>query len=37
MDNLKRRDGELLYFCDEKLFSDMMRARKLTQELNTVA
>lgn len=36
MDNKKRRDEELLYVCDEVLIPELLSARKLTQQLNTV-
>lgn len=35
MDNKKRRDSEQLYFCDKELFSEHLRARRLTQQINT--
>ena len=36
MDHSKRRDKELPYISDEKVFEEQKRARRLTQELNTV-
>ena len=36
MDHIKRRDEELPYISDEKVFEEQKRARRLTQELNTV-
>lgn len=36
MDNIKRRDEELLYICDEVTFAQQIPARRLTQKLNTV-
>lgn len=35
MDHSKRRDEELPYISDEKVFEEQKRARRLTQELNT--
>lgn len=35
MDHSKRRDKELPYISDEKVFEEQKRARRLTQELNT--
>ncbi|MBO5032238.1 MAG: sugar O-acetyltransferase [Lachnospiraceae bacterium] len=35
MDNIKRRDAQLPYISDEKVFEEQKRARRLTQELNT--
>lgn len=35
MDHRKRRDAELPYISDEKVFEEQKRARRLTQELNT--
>ena len=35
MDNAKRRDSGMLYYCDEALFEEQKKARKLTQKLNT--
>lgn len=36
MDQCKRRDDGLPYLADEAVFMEMINARKLTQELNTV-
>lgn len=35
MNNRERRDAQLPYISDESIFEEQMRARKLTQELNT--
>ena len=36
MDNIARRDKELVYLSDNKVYEQQKRARILTQELNTV-
>ena len=36
MNNVKRRDLELVYISDEKIFEEQKKARRLTQKLNTV-
>lgn len=36
MDNSARRDKELVYLSDDKIYEEQKRARILTQELNTV-
>ena len=36
MTNQERRDRELLYISDDEVFEEQKRARRLTQELNTV-
>lgn len=36
MNHIKRRDLELPYISDESVFEEQKRARRLTQELNTV-
>ena len=36
MNNIERRDAQLPYISDESVMKEQMRARKLTQELNTV-
>ncbi len=36
MDNITRRDKELPYLCDESVVQQMVRARQLTQKLNTM-
>ena len=36
MTHSERRDQELVYIADETVMKEMMRARRLTQELNTV-
>ena len=36
MDNNARRDAELPYIADDAVFEEMKRARRLTQELNTM-
>ncbi|MBR1391883.1 MAG: sugar O-acetyltransferase [Lachnospiraceae bacterium] len=36
MTNKERRDRELLYISDDEVFEEQKRARRLTQELNTV-
>lgn len=36
MDNITRRDKELPYISDESVFEQQKRARKLTQQLNTI-
>lgn len=36
MNNIERRDAQLPYISDESVMKELMRARKLTQELNTV-
>lgn len=36
MDNIQRRDNEMLYRTDEQLMSQQARARRLTQQLNTM-
>lgn len=35
MDHIKRRDAQLPYISDEKVYEEQKRARRLTQELNT--
>lgn len=34
--NIERRDSELVYISDETVFEEQKRARRLTQQLNTV-
>ena len=36
MNNIKRRDAGLPYISDDNVMEQQKRARKLTQELNTV-
>lgn len=36
MDNITRRNKELPYISDESIFEEQKRARKLTQQLNTI-
>ena len=36
MNNIERRDRELAYRSDEAVFAEQMRARRLTQKLNTM-
>lgn len=36
MDNCERRDRQLAYIADDAVQQEMMRARKLTQKLNTM-
>lgn len=36
MNNIERRDKELVYISDEEVFKEQKIARRLTQELNTV-
>lgn len=36
MDNITRRNRELPYISDESIFEEQKRARKLTQQLNTI-
>ncbi len=36
MDNITRRDKEMPYLCDESVVQQMIRARQLTQKLNTM-
>ncbi len=36
MDHISRRDAQLPYISDERVFEEQKRARRLTQELNTV-
>ena len=36
MDNIERRDSELVYISDEAVFAQQLRARRLTQQLNTM-
>ena len=36
MDQIKRRDAGLAYIADKEVMEQQKRARKLTQELNTV-
>ena len=36
MTNKERRDTDLLYISDDEVFEEQKRARRLTQELNTV-
>lgn len=36
MDNIERRDAGLPYISDERVMEEQKRARRLTQELNTV-
>lgn len=36
MDNCERRDRQLAYIADDSVQQEMMRARKLTQKLNTM-
>lgn len=36
MDNIKRRDMELPYISDERVFEQQKGARRLTQQLNTI-
>lgn len=36
MDNITRRDKEMPYLCDESVMQQMVRARQLTQKLNTM-
>ena len=35
MNNVERRDREMVYISDEEVFEEQKRARKLTQKLNT--
>ena len=36
MTNIERRDREMAYISDDSIFAEQMRARKLTQKLNTM-
>ena len=36
MDNITRRNKELPYISDESVFEEQKRARRLTQQLNTM-
>lgn len=36
MTNSERRDAQLAYIADEAVYREMMRARRLTQQLNTM-
>ena len=36
MDQIKRRDAGIAYIADKEVMEQQKRARKLTQELNTV-
>ena len=36
MDNITRRNKELPYISDESVFEEQKRARRLTQQLNTI-
>ena len=36
MTNIERRDQGMLYISDEAVFQEQMRARRLTQQLNTI-
>ena len=36
MNNIERRDKELVYISDDEVFEEQKIARRLTQELNTV-
>lgn len=36
MDNITRRDKEMPYVCDESVMQQQVRARRLTQKLNTM-
>ncbi|MBO5622597.1 MAG: sugar O-acetyltransferase, partial [Butyrivibrio sp.] len=36
MNNIERRDKELVYISDEAVFEEQKIARRLTQKLNTV-
>ena len=36
MDNIRRRDSQMLYISDEAVFEEQKRARRLTQKLNTM-
>ena len=35
MNNIERRDRELVYISDDSVFEEQKIARRLTQELNT--
>ena len=36
MNNIERRDKELVYISDDNVFEEQKKARRLTQELNTI-
>lgn len=36
MDNIERRDKGLAYVSDDKVFAEQKKARRITQELNTI-
>ena len=36
MNNIERRDSEMLYISDDSVFEQQKRARRLTQKLNTM-
>lgn len=36
MNNIERRDRQILYISDDEVFEEQKRARRLTQQLNTV-